>query len=75
MANKHDSPTVSHGKVSAATPNPSILAHPLANIFVRFSPKKTAVMIATKLAMATKRVPTVVPLHALLLIQLTAMKF
>ena len=31
MANKHDSPTVSHGKVSAATPNPFILAHPVSH--------------------------------------------
>ncbi|OXH52493.1 hypothetical protein J004_03157 [Cryptococcus neoformans] len=34
-----------------------------ANIFTRSSPKKPAAMIAAKLAMATKHVPTVVPLQ------------
>ncbi|OWZ76951.1 hypothetical protein C365_04208 [Cryptococcus neoformans Bt85] len=28
MADKHDSPTVSHGKVPTTTPNSSTLAHP-----------------------------------------------
>ncbi|OXH13541.1 hypothetical protein C369_02434, partial [Cryptococcus neoformans A5-35-17] len=83
MADKHDTPTVSHGKVSAAMPNSSTLAHPvshyhdaktllpyylsLAGKYIHeFSPRKTAVTTAVKLAMATRHVPTVV---LLLLIQ------